>query len=111
MADPGPQLARLAPGMREAGAARRTQFAVGGFSLHLDLENPNPHLSVAVPDDDPPAAWGAALVDLQRLCAGAIRSRCPRSRARGASSGTVARTSWPGDRGRRPTAPSVSRTT
>jgi ribosomal protein S18 acetylase RimI-like enzyme len=67
---PGPHLARLARGMRAAAAARRTAFAVRGFALYLDLENPNPHLSVAVPDDDPPSDWGEGLADLRRLCAG-----------------------------------------
>jgi len=57
-------LARLARSVRAAAAPGRAVVARSGFTLYLALDDPQPHLSLAVPDDEAPPDWGAALAAL-----------------------------------------------
>jgi ribosomal protein S18 acetylase RimI-like enzyme len=70
------ELLRLARSMRSAAAAGRTAVEVAGFTLYLSRDSANPLMSLAVPQERPPADWAAALAMLPD--AFAARGRVPR---------------------------------
>jgi ribosomal protein S18 acetylase RimI-like enzyme len=58
------ELGRLAQSLRKAAAATREAIAADGFTLYLARDTANPYMSLAVPDDEPPVDWAAALAAL-----------------------------------------------
>jgi len=57
-------LRRLAQSLREAAAATREAIATDGFTLFLARDTANPFMSLAVPEEEPPADWALALAAL-----------------------------------------------
>jgi ribosomal protein S18 acetylase RimI-like enzyme len=68
------ELRRLAQSLRDAAAATREAIAADGFMLFLARDTANPYMSLAVPDDEPPVDWGAALAALPAAFAAHGRS-------------------------------------
>jgi ribosomal protein S18 acetylase RimI-like enzyme len=64
MATSETELRRLAQSLREGAAATREAIAADGFTLFLARDTANPTMSLAVPDDEPPVDWAAALAAL-----------------------------------------------
>lgn len=76
MATTETDLRRLVRSLREAAAATREAVAADGFTLYLARDTSNPFMSLAVPEEEPPADWSAALAALP--AAFAAHGRSPR---------------------------------
>lgn len=74
MATTETDLRRLAQSLREAAAATREAIAADGFTLYLARDTPNPFMSLAVPEEEPPADWAVALAALPAAFAAHGRS-------------------------------------
>jgi ribosomal protein S18 acetylase RimI-like enzyme len=68
------ELRRLAQSLRDAAAATREAIAADGFTLYLARDTANPTMSLAVPDEESPVDWAAALATLPAAFAAHGRS-------------------------------------
>jgi ribosomal protein S18 acetylase RimI-like enzyme len=62
------ELLRLVRSVRAAAARGRTAIPVDGFTLFV-ADSAHPHMNFAVPNDEAPTDWSAALAALRTVCA------------------------------------------